>query len=130
MYIVKLFIDTIMANDFDLTAWARITIEHWQRNIDRQHIGRSGALRRSITAAVNNGDSSAEVTFRMNWYGIMPDMGAGRGRKAGSASALVHSKPWLQKQLAYEMAVVRDIAARALGRKVMVTMGKSLAVST
>lgn len=64
-------------------AWARYTIEKWQKAQGKRKIGKSGALKQSFSYELHrSGYDISAVTMRFAMYGRFVDMGAGRGLKS------------------------------------------------
>jgi hypothetical protein len=113
-----------MAKDFDIDKWAAITIEHWQRNMDKYDIGSSGYLRNSLDAKVSKSadglHQSAE--FSMLYYARFVDLGVGRGTNMsnrGSTRTKRKPKPWMMAQMMRETSIAMRLLSNSLTRRAL-----------
>lgn len=107
---------------FDPERWAAITIQRWEEKITTLGIGHDSILINSFTHQVisdSNGDP-ALISFAMEYYGRMVDMGVGRGVTLSDVGGNHHRrkpKPWYSKTLAREIHRLAEILAKAYGKK-------------
>lgn len=93
-------------------AWLNITVERLESNIRANGNVDSNVLVSSLEGSVKaaNGDPSLiELTYQ--FYGKFLDLGVGKGRKMGSATAtaLMGSQAWYGKEINYQVGRLAEI---------------------
>ncbi|KAA8483770.1 hypothetical protein BDE36_1763 [Arcticibacter tournemirensis] len=133
----------------EVDAWARITIDRFQKVLKQKKIGKTGALMKSFTRQLQlkNGDVDAVlITFAM--HGRFRDMGVGRGLKAyerymnkgnqvavksyGAKLNYIHrgAKRWFNKPKMAEIYRLREILAKSVGDAVVTNVHDDLSTYT
>ncbi len=116
---------------FDAERWAAITIERWEQKITQLRIGYDNQLIRSFThhVVMDSGGNPSLISFAMNFYGRMIDMGVGKGVSLSSVgSKLTKRKPkkWYSPQLARELYRLAQLLATAYGKKATMLVKESI----
>jgi hypothetical protein len=107
---------------FDTEQWAAITIERWEEKITKLRIGHNNLLINSFTQHIisDSNGNPAMVTFALNYYGRMVDMGVGTGVKIADVGApwtKRRPKKWYSKTLSRELYRLAGFMARSYGRQ-------------
>jgi len=101
-----------------LKAWADIVIERWELRISQLGVVDTGELLRSFQAQVNtdaNGNGE-KIVFTYAYYGRFPELGVGKGIKAGIESNR-KKKPWYTKIFFGQVNQLARIMAEKYGQQ-------------
>ncbi len=101
-------------------AWADIVIKNWLRKITELDIGSSGELFDSFTNNVlaNANGVPERIELSHIYYGIMVDMGVGKGVSYGTnyeVQSRRRKKPWRSKQLFAQVIRLAEILQEKYG---------------